>query len=371
MINGTHKNTGDQAFSKKQAAVYLGISVRSLENSMKALHVEYEKHGKKVVFRRYQLEDYRAKRLVGSKKDYSITAQKPTVLVPPSSILSNSGPKTILATDADELILELKAKALADRRLAPEGAKTFLVKLGGYDNFEADAMLADYENASFDAFQSIHDTSPKKSIEHMDWSFSISSQFIDFISHLEYWKFSGKHADEKIQIRRPIDPLIGCPERMLPCLKTISNEEFSESMRETHEFFSQRLITERKAFDSMLPKSGTPADRDNAWQNYCVEKDLHHGNITHYAGDLVPFKDALTRLPESANKKPFSFVGPITIDKLHALILDNFDICTAANMILGQALPLRCIVKLRWLSGTSRKASMLEGACVTVSTDQS
>ena len=264
MNNSTHTNTGDQAFSKKQAAVYLGISVRSLEYEMKALHVEYEKHGTKVVFRRYQLEAYCAKRLVGPKKGYSITAPKPTVQVSPSSILSTSGPKTILATDADELILELKAKALADRRLAPEGAKTFLVKLGGYDNSKADEMLSDYENASFEAFQTIHDSSPKKSVEKMDWSFAISSQFIDFINHLENWKFSGKQANEKIQIPSPIDPLIGCPERMLPCLKTISHDEFFETMRETREFFSQRLITERKAFDAMMPKQATHTDRDHA-----------------------------------------------------------------------------------------------------------
>ena len=350
MSDNDQTNGGDCAFSKKEAAAYLGISVRKLEYAMESRLVEYEKHVKKVVFHRTSLDNYRTKCIVKSKNNLSPVAPKSTIPAPPSLSVLSSAPQTILISEVNELLRIMSAQALADRGLTKSDAKTFLVKLGECHNEKADALLADYEEVSIAAWKLLGNSSPKRAVNHQDWSFSIAAQFIHFVTLVESWRSCGEVANEKIQFRTIFDPTLGFRERILPCLQSIPESEFLEAMKETESFFTQDLKAEREAFySSLLPTLGREPDKDELWLRHCDKKHPWRGSVTRFVDDQVPFHVALAPVSESSKRKPVSFVGPTTEDNLRELLINNFGVVFANNIIFGQVIPLPSIAKLRWL----------------------
>ncbi len=359
MPEETITDGGEKPFTKKEAIAYLGIAMRTLEYAMQDRTIAFEKHGTKVVFRKEHLDDYRAKAEIKSKDELCKQALKLTD--PSTDVLPLQEPKTLHPHDARDLIQEFTSDANAERRLTKEAARDILVKIGNYSGERADEILATHQEMALDSFQQLGNKSPERALARMDWSFAVALCYLDFLRTLEYWEPFAEDEDVLIHLRTPFDPLIACPERMLPCLRTIPDAEFSKVMQETQAFFEVDYQAERKGFMARLSLSNatdatksseTPLNSETAkerlWKEHCFEKHLCGGD-SHFSNGLVPVEVVLRRAPESVNRAPFSFAGPVTQDALRKVLLSNFSVIDAANVLLGQSISLAGIAKIRWL----------------------
>jgi hypothetical protein len=339
--NSNLAGTNEQSFSKKEAAKYLGFCVRKMEYVMERREIVFEKHGKKVVFRRSHLDAYKNKHVVGGQRTLASGATAIIPIKPGITILSV--PKYILGSEAELMIRELHQKAREERRLSREGANVVLTVLGGFRDLEAGELLDKYESDAVSAVQRLPGVFRSNAIETMDWAFAVAPVFIDFLSALEAWSLNGRNPGEKIQIRRPFAPLASWPDRMLRCLDVIPEAEFSKSLAEAEEYFGlERRVsqkTDAAISSSQNGKPRNPPRLDMMWSE----------GVTHYPSDLVPLDVILRRVPESINKVPFGFVGPTNGEALASIILSNFGFADASSILVNEACSLLRIAKLRWL----------------------
>ena len=288
-VTANEQTNDSTPFSKREAAIYLGISIRKLEYAMADRLIAYEKIGKKVVFRRSGLENFRAGTVVRGKTGTAAAIRMPNpVTTKPISVL---WPKTISAAEAETLIRELQQKAREERRLSHQGAKTILVALGGNTESKAEETLAKYEADAVTASQSFPTLFGHSAVNTMDWSFAVAPVFIDMALKIESWALAGKDSGQEILIAGPFDPMAPWPERMIGCLRLIPEDEFSEAIAQVMEYFSlERRVAQRLA--ALAQKNETTT---SSLRQYVERYSPSFNEATHYACDWVPFDALLER----------------------------------------------------------------------------
>ncbi len=247
---------------------------------MAARTITFEKQGRRVVFHRADLDAYRAKHRIYSKDDNHTRPSKVFSLAASGSdAIPACRPSTMLALDAVEIIKEITAAADAAHRLTRESAQKLLMAIRGDSLEKAEGVLTDYQQACVRAFSQLRSANPEKAVMRMDWSFAVAGCFLDFVEELKRWELSGQDATAHIRLISPLEPVVSYSERMLPCVQVIPQDEFAKAIEDTHEFF----CTPHR-FD----KTGTNGD------------------------ELIPTNVVLRRSPDSVNREPASFVGPMT-----------------------------------------------------------
>ncbi len=318
MADGNTSNNNERAYSKEQAARYLGISVRSLEYAMEDRAIAFEKHGRRVVFHQSDLDVYRAKHRIRPadekpEEHHLIRSSNPST----GERFSPYLPKTMLALDAEEFVKEMTADALSARGLTREGARQIFVTLRGHSTEKADEILLEYESSCFRSLEQLGVGSPKTALGRMDWSFAVADCFLDLVDDIEAWARDGKDRAARIPLIPPPSGVPTWPNRMLPCLKFIDWSEFGGEIGVAQAFF----------LDSM--RIG------QQW--------------THYPDACVPLSMAFRCLPESAGKKSLSFIGPTSVDALRTTLMSYFCPIEASKIICTQEISFPGIAKLCWL----------------------
>lgn len=295
-------NGVEKPYTKKAAIAYLGIAMRTLEYAMQSRSIDFEKHGRKVIFRKAYLDDYRNKAQISTQK--SPVADQIQQVAPTSFIET----PRLHGNDARDLLSKFQAVAQREKRVTKETARSILLEIGRLSDLRADEVLQVFEAECLAAYQLLGNKAPERLILRMDWSHAVAPYYLDFERRVERWDSLGKNESEYVFFKTPLEPWVDYPERMLSCLQTIHEAEFLTMVRETHRFY-----------DSYSP------------------------------GKLVPFKALFERSPLSVNRAPFSFAGPVTQDGLEKLLLKNFSLIDQSNILIGQAISLQNIAKLKWL----------------------